>query len=409
MRPNAIIARVPAADDAPFESVDADSRSTDAAYLETLAALAGGSKAPPRGQKKRAAPRTPARPGYADVAAATLAPANVAKVVHDGVVCLDFLPCAAAVAAQCVLAVGSKRGNIGLWMCDPTSPDRDELRAAGDGGVFTSAPHRSYVSGICWLPGRAAAAPQLLSCSYDGSLLLLDVATATSMLVHAHPEREFSAMALAPDGNCAYLADPDGDLCIVDVRAKALAAEAVGLHARKVNSLDFRRVPSATALASSSTDASVCIWDVRKLARGGGHDATPTASVAHSKSCHAAFFAPDGSARMMSTSYDDSVRVWEERGGEWSLAASVAHNNQTGRWISPFRAVWTPDAAAGVIGDLKRAVLAFELPAGKQKHALQSEAMTAIPSRVACHAELPVVAAGTSSGRVHLWTRVLNK
>jgi len=183
---------------------------------------------------------------------------------------------------------------------------------------------------------------------------------------------------------------------MVDVRAKALALDAVELHSRKVNSLHCRQAPGATEMASSSTDASVCIWDLRKLGE-------PLATCMHDKSAHGAYFAPDGSRRVMSTSYDNSVRVWGEAAAEWSIEASIAHNNQTGRWISPFRAVWSPDAAGGFIGDMKRAVDAFQLSHARSFRKLESELMTAIPSRVACHPALPVVAAGTSSGRVHLW------
>ena len=43
-------------------------------------------------------------------------------------------------------------------------------------------------------------------------------------------------------------------------------------------------------MATSCSDNSVCVWDVRKLSQGG----KPLSSISHSLTCQSAFFAPDG-------------------------------------------------------------------------------------------------------------------
>lgn len=43
-------------------------------------------------------------------------------------------------------------------------------------------------------------------------------------------------------------------------------------------------------MATSCSDNSVCVWDVRKLSQGG----KPISSISHSLTCQSAFFAPDG-------------------------------------------------------------------------------------------------------------------
>jgi hypothetical protein len=43
-------------------------------------------------------------------------------------------------------------------------------------------PHRHYVSGLAWL-STSGTAGNLVTCSYDGSILMLDVEAARHLLV----------------------------------------------------------------------------------------------------------------------------------------------------------------------------------------------------------------------------------
>ena len=56
---------------------------------------------------------------------------------------------------------------------------------------------------------------------------------------------------------------------------------------------------------------------------------------------------------MLTTGRDNTLRFYE--GGAMKQTASVSHNNNTGRWVMPFRASWGPGGAA-VCGSMKRAV-----------------------------------------------------
>lgn len=173
---------------------------------------------------------------------------------------------------------------------------------------------------------------------------------ATSMLVllsctHTSgdpSEVEFSACEVSADGNTVWLGDPLGNLDIVDIRAPSPvmhvagpgtgheAASACAQHGhdtgisiseRKVNTLCIE--PSeGQLLASSSSDGRVMVWDVRALGQALGHSSSASTSSAaaaaggghkpgsthaktarckalsvlqHGKSCHAAYWAPDGS------------------------------------------------------------------------------------------------------------------
>ncbi len=77
-----------------------------------------------------------------------------------------------------------------------------------------------------------------------------------------------------------------------------------------------------------------------------------------------------------------------------------------GRWVLPFRAVWTPAGDGAVIGNMKRGLDVFSVATGGKGRVAQlvSDFMTAIPCRATfLHGAAPVLAAATSSGRVHVW------
>lgn len=69
---------------------------------------------------------------------------------------------------------------------------------------------------------------------------------------------------------------------------------------------------------------------------------------------------------MLTTCYDNHCRVWappgveKASGPEWtatdplSRCLRVAHDNQTGRWVLPFRSMWTGGGDGFVVGQMKR-------------------------------------------------------
>ncbi len=58
---------------------------------------------------------------------------------------------------------------------------------------------------------------------------------------------------------------------------------------------------------------------------------------------------------MLTTSRDDTLRVWEGK-KDMAQAVSIKHYNNTGRWVSPFRSVWGPAADTVICGSMKRNV-----------------------------------------------------
>ncbi len=66
-------------------------------------------------------------------------------------------------------------------------------------------------------------------------------------------------------------------------------------------------------------------------------------------------FGTAGSQRVLTTSRDDTLRVWDGK-KDLAQAVSIKHYNNTGRWVSPFRSVWGPAADTILCGSMKRNV-----------------------------------------------------
>ena len=350
---------------------------SDASFVAMLAAA----QAPPAGAPKA---RTTA------LVRGVLSEERVAKLCPKGVTHLGFQHRADAL----VVAAGDKEGSVGLWRVD--GADAADADGEDDRSFRAFKPHAHYVSGLKW---TSEGASRLLTCSYDGSIRVLDPEAVLWRELHVTAEEEeFSAFDASADGNACFVADNRGALRVLDARARG-TGRPVALHEKHINTVHLES--GGASLATACGDSRVCVWDVRAL---GGPKARPVVTLPHGKSCQSAFFAPDGSKRLLVTSYDDTLSVWADpTAGAATKLNSIKHDNQTGRWVIPFRAVWSPAADAVVVGSMRRETELIDVAGRYLARLSDAAAMTAIPSRHACHAFTPAIAAATASGRVHVW------
>merc|ERR1711924_82272 len=139
-------------------------------------------------------------------------------------------------------------------------------------------------------------------------------------------------------GEALYAAGTNGCLVLVDPREKRGRGEEHVVHDKKINTVSVD--PGGSGLLATSSQGEVCVWDVRRLS------GKAVRTLAHTRSCQAAYFAPDGSQRVLTTCYDDCLRVFGSKGTQPEVR--IRHNNQTGRWLLPFRAAWTPTQRASL-------------------------------------------------------------
>ena len=320
----------------------------------------------------------------------TLREIDVAKCVPKGVTHLDF----SHDESMLLVASGDKEGHIGLWRVDkqPTEfRDEDE-----DDGVLYYKAHGSYISHCKW--GRGALRGKLLTSAYDGAVRVLDPQKGAFQETLYSEEDEFSACDQFADGNNALVCDNAGNLHQLDLRVGKFTAPSLSIHEKKINTVHVD--PGNQYRFATSTNQLVSVWDVRKLKK----NAKAIHNLAHAKSSQAAYWCPDGSGALLTTCYDDALRVWKPDENSAKPAVVIKHNNQTGRWVLPFRAVWSAAGDGVLCGSMQRHVEIFDPASGKSFAKYSSpEHMTAIASRLACHPTLNYVAAGTASGRVHVY------
>lgn len=356
---------------------------------------------------------------------------DVAKVTKNSITHLAFCSSQNGNGLGLIVAAADKRGGIGLWNVDheiqTTEPngtlaegsdDASSLEGALEGvdgvqknsfdGVLAfNGVHYQYVSGLKW-GNTSHGTETLYTCSYDGSVRQLDPEKGIFSLVWGDEDREYSCFDVSPDGCTVYLGDNEGVLDVIDIRSRQRTVKLNGkssildIHNRKVNTVQVDP-GSSSMIVTASTDATIALWDVRKLkASTSKTKAKAVASASHHQTCQSAYFAPDGSQRVVSTSFDNTVRIWDGKKG-LAQQASIRHDNQTGRWVLPFRAVWGSNSDAVIVGNMRRYVDVYDAHTGELTTQLSSEWMSAIPSRNSVHPTLPVIASGTASGRVHIF------
>jgi WD40 repeat protein len=356
---------------------------------------------------------------------------DVAKLTKSSVTHVAFMP----TEEDIILAAADKRGNLGLWRVNYEHGDHDSLAtkvvvddarihlaqstesnsAAHDDdsletntttnkdsfdGVLAFVPHTQYISGLAWSNSGSIGSSALYTSAYDGSVRRLDVERECFSLAWGDLEMEYSAMALSNGGDTLLLGDNLGQLDRIDVRSSSRIGKTLALQNRKINTVHCD--PLAEHLvATSSTDSTIAIWDLRKM-QSARSSPTPVATAQHGKTCQSAYFCPDGSQRVLSTSFDNSIRIWDAKKGMEQITF-IKHDNQTGRWVLPLRAVWATAGDACIVGSMKRTVDVIDAQTGTMACQLHSEYMTAIAARNCVHPRLPIVASATASGRIHVF------
>ncbi|KAJ4958543.1 hypothetical protein NE237_025654 [Protea cynaroides] len=317
-----------------------------------------------------------------NLASLRLRPEYIARVVPGRILNVCFFP----TTYRLLVVAGNKFGNVGFW--DVDSP------AAEGNGIYLYRPHSAPVSGILIQPYSLS---KVFTSCYDGFIRLLDVEKESFDLVYSSKDPIFSLSQCPHDAKSLYFGEGQGGLNVWDERAGKSSSSWM-LHEQRINSIDFNP-ENNNLMATSSTDGTACIWDVRSI---NANKPKSLKIVNHKRAVHSAYFSPSGNC-LATTSVVDKVGVLS--GVDFADVAMINHNNQTGRWISSFRAIWGWDDSNLFIGNMKRGVDVISTTKRRTVMTLESPNLTAIPCRFATHPfKVGILAGATSGGQVYIWT-----
>ncbi|NXS63884.1 WDR76 protein, partial [Brachypteracias leptosomus] len=306
---------------------------------------------------------------------------NIRKVVRYRVCSMAIHPS----ESNIFVAAGDTTGQMGLWNVDSTSEE----------GAHTFVPHSEPITCMYFSPCNPA---HLLSLSRT-SLRCGDVTRAVFDEI-SRTEMHFSSFDFLEDNaSTAVLGQWDGGVAIVDRRTPGTSSElSADIGFSRTRTVHVHPVKKQYFIAAGSMD--VCIYDVRFL-RSKGNE--PVSSLpGHTKSVASAYFSPVTGHRVVTVCADDKLRPPLFSPG----VSPCSHDNQTGRWLSRFRAIWEPKRDdCFVVGSMARPrrVEVFQ-DTGKLLHTFSNpDCLGSVCSINVVHPTRSVLVGGNSSGRLHVF------
>ncbi|XP_057889354.1 WD repeat-containing protein 76 [Melospiza georgiana] len=313
---------------------------------------------------------------------------NIRKVVKSRVCSMAIHPSESTI----LVAAGDKWGHVGLW----------NVSCGTEEGAHTFIPHNFHVSCMHFSPCNPA---HLLSLSND-TLRCGDVTRAVFDEI-CRSEEDFSCFDFLEENACtAIVSCWDGPVAVVDRRTPGVSPElSVDIGFRKTRTVHVHPVNKQYFLAAGSLN--VCVFDVRYLRNT--KENKPLSSLAgHTKSVASAYFSPVTGSRVVTVCADDRLRVYDTTSlsSTVTLLSSIRHNNNTGRWLTRFRAIWDPKQEhCFVVGSMAqpRQIEVFQ-DTGKLLHSFYNvDCLGSVCSINVVHPSQSILVGGNSSGRLHVF------
>lgn len=349
-----------------------------------------------------------------------------------------------------ILCAGDKTGMLSLWDVSSTlqkaenegeqEQEQQQEEEEEPHRVYQLQPHTRPICGINYLPNDHY---KLVTCSYDCSIRVMDVEKAIFDEVLVHPEETWlTAMDIDSVQNRIWFTDGEGYCGFRDLRSKEFST-LYPLSHRCIRSFHLNPT-NPNYFVTSGLDQTVRLFDARclkkptkpkshSLKNATADELSPcvTAWTDHNKSVTSAYWTHDGKS-FVTTSYDDTLRVYQDvlsgealkdvniiKGKSSKKATAtdysatntvrIPHNNQTGRWVTNFRAIPHRRLPIFACANMNRSIDVYDTETGDCLVSLfDAERVTAVPAVVAFHPSpaLPfVIGGGNGSGRMICWTK----
>ena len=349
---------------------------------------------------------------------------HVAKVVPQRIFCAAFLP----VRNQLLAATGDREGHLGFWT-PPHVVASDDSNHSVETQEHVSV-YRPFVRPVSDILFSVHEPNVVIAASYDGTVRRFDLNEGQhfeSLYSTADPDVGIQSICMhrQSSGEVCWASFSDGTATRIDARVspnekqQTSAHGPLVLHEKKINTIQYHPTNS-NVLVTASLDRTVRIWDVRKLKKKGTNNQSSfITEYVHPLSVNSASFSPSSSGQVLATvCQNNSIYLFHAEhdsgsaGAKDKAALVIPHDNQTGRWISKFKAVWDPKSttekdARFVIGSKHspRCVEIFSATSKRPMYRLMNDDWFQSIHSINCfHPYHDYILSGNSSGRMALWT-----
>lgn len=339
-----------------------------------------------------------------------ITPERVAKVVPNRIFSLAIHP----TEDKLLVAAGGKWGSIGFWdVQDLNSPthgvqvikvcliERIQQKLI----LFLFQHHSRPVN--CMTFDKFDTS-KLISTSYDGSCRIFDINSQKSSVIFgvADDDSAYTTYHSQIDKDCFLVTQGrSGFVGLIDKRVSHLKPTLNIKVFEKASPKMVSVHPTKSEYFVSPSSKGDCdIFDIRS----GKKSASVMKLIGHTKAISSALFSPQNGNRVVTVSYDNKIRLFDTSDLKAQILKpykNVAHNNQTGRWLTTFKAEWHPSRDdIFTVGSMNqpRQMDVFN-DQGQQLAALKGEDLASVCSIVKLHPTQNIVVGGNSSGRVHVF------
>ncbi|XP_002525636.2 protein DAMAGED DNA-BINDING 2 [Ricinus communis] len=245
------------------------------------------------------------------------------------VTCLEFHP-----TKNNILLSGDKKGQVGVW-------DFDKVHEKMIYGNI----HTCIVNNMRFNPSNDG---MMYAASSDGTISCTDMETGiSSSLMNLNPDgwqgprnwRMLYGMDINTEKGVVVVADNFGFLYMLDMRLNNKIGKEILIHKKgsKVVGLHCNPV-HPELLLSCGNDHFARIWDLRQLEAG-----SSLCDLEHKRVVNCAYFSPLSGSKILTTSQDNRLRVWDSIFGNLdSPSREIVHSHDFNRHLTPFRAEWDP-------------------------------------------------------------------
>ncbi|KAL0370658.1 UNVERIFIED_CONTAM: protein DAMAGED DNA-BINDING 2 [Sesamum angustifolium] len=245
------------------------------------------------------------------------------------VTCLEFHP-----TRNNILISGDKKGQLGVW----------DYGKVHERTVYGNI-HGCILNNMKFSPSNDET---VYGASSDGTVSSTDLETGiSSTLVNLNPDgwqgpnswRMLYGLDMNSDKGILLAADNFGLLYMVDTRSDNVIGKPILIHKKgtKVTGLHCHPL-QPDLLLSCGNDHFARIWDMRRPEAGSSIYELP-----HKRVVNSAYFSPQTGSKILTTSQDNRLRVWDSIFGNLdSPSREIVHSHDFNRHLTAFRAEWDP-------------------------------------------------------------------